>query len=1103
MIGQTLGHYRIEALLGSGGMGVVYRAFDTRLRRPVAIKLLNSSPDEAGRARLLGEARAASALNHPNICTIHEVAETSDHAWIVMEYVEGTPLKGIIPAGGFSPETFQRYALQLSDALGHAHRGGIIHRDIKSANVLITAEGRLKVLDFGLAHRLPQPGDDHTHSFALASPGTLAGTLAYMAPEVLNGAQVDRRSDVWSLGVLFYEMASGSTPFNDLKGLPLAAAITGTQPIPPLRSNLTAPQRSVIQRCLERDPIERFEDAGAVHAALDRLDTPARVSWQAVAALALVVMAIALVFAYQQRSAPPPAAGTEPSTQEPPVVPRRAVAVLGFRNVSGRPAAAWMSTALAEMLTTELAAGEQLRTIPGENIARMKSDLALTDADSFAADTLARIRANLGSDVVVVGSYVAVGDQIRFDVRLQDTVAGQTIAAVAETGSEDNLLEVVSTIGARLRDRLGVAELTPAQIESVHASLPSSPGAARLYAEGLARLRLFDAQGARTALDRAVAADPNRPLAYSALALAWSQLGYDERAQEAARHASDLSAKLSREDRLWVEGRYYETTNDQAKAVETYRTLYRFFPDNLDYGLQLVAAQTAAGTGMEALATVEALRRLPAPARDDARIDLAEAQAASSLSDFRQHQAAAARAAAKGQAQGARLLVARARLSESAAWQDLGEPEKAIAAADEARQIYAAAGDRGGEGRAIRTVAVTLRARGDLAGATAMYRQALTTFREIGDRRGTALTLNNIANVYRQQLSLGEARLAYSEALALFREIGDRSNIANVLNNTAILLRLQGNLAEAKRSYAEALAIRRAIGEKAGVAATLNNLANVLADEGDIEGALRLYDETVTIGTEIGDRAGVARAQFNIGEMLRFQGDLAGAGARYDEALDARRSLGDRSGVAGTLRGIGIVQTARGDFAGARKTLSEAQTIHESIGEKGAAARTRLALAALALDEGHAADAEGLARQAVDQFREERAADDEGMARAVLARALVASDKAREAEAAIRPALRPAADSRNRQVRFAVGVAQARVDIASRRWAAAAQRLRTLLPETAGMIEHEFAVRLALGEAEIASGQATAGRARLDALEKDATARGFLVLARQAALARR
>ena len=1108
MIGSSFGHYKIEAQLGAGGMGVVYRAYDTMLRRRVAIKFLKGTPDDETRARLLKEARAASALNHPNICTIHEVAEVDNQTCIVMEYVQGVQLESMIVPGGLPTETFLRYGRQIADALMHAHDRGIVHRDLKSANVIIGTEGRLKVLDFGLAHRLPEYESDHpTQSVSLlAEPETVAGTLAYIAPEVLKNGQSDARSDVWSLGVLFYEMASGRQPYQGIKGLELVSKIIEDRPAPSLSGLVPGSLRAIVHRCLQKDPERRYQNSREVFAALEAAQTaptwsmPVRIG---IIAAALLAVAMGGGLVYRQFAAREPVATTPGRSVPSAVTARRSVAVLGFKNLSGQPAVAWLSTALAEMLTTELAAGEQVRTIPGENVARMKSDLELADADSFAPDTLMRINTSLGSDVVVFGSYAVIGDAIRFDVRMQDARAGETIAAVAETGREDELFTIVSTIGSRLRNRLGVTELSPAQAASVQASLPSNPAAAKPYAEGLAQLRLYDAQAARRSLEQAVSADPKLSLAHSALALAWSALGYDERAQQSAKRAYELSANLAREDRMWVEGRYHDAMNEHEEAIKTYQALYSFFPDNLEYGLQLASAQTSAGKPQDALGTIDSLRRLAPPVRDDPRIDSAEAAAASALSDYKRQQTAAARAIAKGRQQGARLLVASALLTEGNAWQELGETPKSIAAANEAREIYASAGDRGGESRALRAAGIALRSQGDLAAARQMYERGLAVAREIGDQSTTAGLLNNIANVLRQQGSLAAALKTYQESLAISREIGDRSAVALVLNNMAIGLRVQGDLAGAKKNYLEALAIRREIGEKAGMAATLNNLANLMSDEGDLGGAMKLYGETRLAAEELGDKRSVALAWFNMGEMERLQGNLSGSRTSYDQALALRRSLEDKSAVARTLASIGMVQAAQARPAEARKTYEEALALLEDVGEKQGIARVHNFIGALNLHEGRSADAQKLLRQAASEFRELKADDEQAATLAVLARALLAEQKNSEAEKTIQEALRLVEGTSNRQWHLEVGIAAGRVEAATGKRTAAATRLRRIRDDANGFAAVELDADLALGEVEIASGQTAQGRSRLESVERQARSKGFLLIANQAAAARR
>src|SRR5580700_8576040 len=467
-----------------------------------------------------------------------------------------------------------------------------------------------------------------------------------------------------------------------------------------------------------------------------------------VAVLAVAVISVAGIYAWQKFHRAPAANRAAISLTASPAPARRSIAVLGFRNLSGRPEEGWLSTALAEMLSTELEAGEKLRLVSGEDVARTKLDLPLSDVDSLSPNTLARLHKDLNSDLIVLGSYTALGDRpgtrIRLDLRLQDTAAGDTIADVAVVGGEADLFDMVSEAGSRLREKLGVEAVSPVEAVSVRASLPSNRDAARLYSEGLARLRVFDALEARDLLQRAITADPKYSLAHSALAEAWSRMGYDKKAQQEARQAYELAANLSREDKLVVQGRYHEFDHQYEKAIEVYRALFTLFPDNVDYGLKLATAQVRGHKGDDALATVESLRKLPLPASGDPRIELTESDGWRVLGDFKHQEAPLARAVEKAKAQGARLILARALEDQAMLFNFLGRAQDAIALCRESRDISAAAGNLQSEGRALRAWADILSNSGDLPGAIRLYQQAQVIFQKIGSEAGVASVLNNL-----------------------------------------------------------------------------------------------------------------------------------------------------------------------------------------------------------------------------------------------------------------------------------------------------------------------------------------------------------------------
>ena len=332
LVGQQLGGYRITQRLGEGGMGVVYRAHDTRLDRDVALKLVADGhiTVDGGSRRLQHEARAAARLNHPNICTVHEVTTLDGVTGIAMELIEGTSLRSTLESGPLAPDRVARIGQQIADALDHAHANGVIHRDLKSSNIMLRPDGRVKVIDFGIADRMVRPGDETETARSRASGGFM-GTLAYAAPELLQGAAPDARSDIWSLGVVLYEMTAGRLPFEGRTESDLAAAIL-RDPWPPLPAATPPSLARIIERCLSRMPHDRPARAGEVASALDVASVAGRTGatgtrrrFAAVAATVAGMLAIALPAIYL-RNNDGPSAG-EPVRFENPIQVTNAVGV--------------------------------------------------------------------------------------------------------------------------------------------------------------------------------------------------------------------------------------------------------------------------------------------------------------------------------------------------------------------------------------------------------------------------------------------------------------------------------------------------------------------------------------------------------------------------------------------------------------------------------------------------------------------------------------------------------------------------------------------------------------------------------------------------------
>ena len=532
LAGRTLQQYRLESLLGVGGMGEVYKAVDLELGRAVAIKLVEHD-DPRARDRLRREARHASRINHPHICTIHHVGQDGDRPYIVMEFVEGQPLAELVPRGGLPTATAVRYAIQITDALAHAHGHGLVHRDLKSANVMITPAGDVKLLDFGLSRRVGAAGDDDAAASASRDTGgAIAGTLGFRAPEVLCGLPADARSDLWAVGVLLYEMLEGELPFAGRTPFELSSAILHDPPAPTPPSvpyGLVA----IIERCLRKRPEDRFRDAAELRSALERLrlgpdaepgavrrlarmafDTlaafPQRVraagTWRVAAVFAAAVVILTIAAAWQwDRPAGPSAA--------PPV---RALAVLPFRNLSGDASQDYFADGITEALIVELGRTGGLRVISRTTAMRYRA----------TTKSLPEIARELRVDALVEGSVIRDGSRVRVTAELFQAGDRQVWAEVYERTMREILVlqrDIVRAITTHVRSALTLPDdMRLSVVRTV------DPEVYEAYLKGRYHWNKRTRESLAVAVEqyeRATRLDPTYAPAYVGLADCYNQLG--------------------------------------------------------------------------------------------------------------------------------------------------------------------------------------------------------------------------------------------------------------------------------------------------------------------------------------------------------------------------------------------------------------------------------------------------------------------------------------------------------------------------------------------------------------------------------------------------
>jgi DNA-binding winged helix-turn-helix (wHTH) protein/tetratricopeptide (TPR) repeat protein len=782
------------------------------------------------------------------------------------------------------------------------------------------------------------------------------------------------------------------------------------------------------------------------------------------AALALAIGIVA-TWAALHRQGPLAKTPNRADSASLPTVMRKSVAVLGFRNISGNVDDAWLATALSEMLSTELASGEKLRLISGEDVVNLRRSAPWSQTDTLDQQTTARIGIALNSDLLVLGSYATIGKrdrgQMRLDVGLQDAQTGEILTEIAEIGGRQDLFRIVSRAGAKLRDRLGVPRLEETDEAMVLASLPANAEAARFYSLGLAKLRAYDYVAARGLFDEATKADPKFPLAYSMLSRADIFLGHDDLAKGEAKKGLDLAGGLPRVQKMEVEASYYHAIADRAKAAEIYRVLFNLFPDSLPYGLQLAKLQLESYQPDAALETIRQLRRLPAPASDDPGLDLREAGIV-----IRNDSQAANRlfhsAAEKALAQGKRLIYAKAQ--QSLCWinlQHLQSPPEC----QEAYETFLAAGNRDEAGSCLQLMAEAQRLTGHGQEAIPLYEQALRTFKEAGDREALGVAQNNLALILENRGEWNRAEQAFRDARQNFQAVNDRANTGAAVSNIADILVLRAHLREAADLYRQAWEL-----------------------------------------AEASRRSRPESAHIQHSSLLLMVGKVKEARQEIEAQINSLRAYGgDPWQLANAFTVLGDVEKAQGETDGARKNYQEAVQTLKNVNFPAASAQ--VSLAELSIAENHPDTAEPLIRQAIAGFEKEQSAGDEIGGYTSLSRALLAEGKLAEARDAIDHAFKlselrefPALDLPLQLLHARVTAAAARPGSLGRNdLNLATQEMRTVLlrSQQLGLYTINCEARLVLGKLQLEGNPALA-RSQLTALASEARSHGLELFARQA-----
>jgi tetratricopeptide (TPR) repeat protein/DNA-binding winged helix-turn-helix (wHTH) protein len=823
-----------------------------------------------------------------------------------------------------------------------------------------------------------------------------------------------------------------------------------------------------------------------------------------VGAILLVTLTALTLVTFRFRSRTKSRATANPPSLPLSPLPRR-VAIVGFKDLSSRNDSAWLSTAFAEMLSTELGASADLQPVSGEDVAQMKRELAIADADSYAQPTLKRIQQNLGAELLVAGSLMRIGsgspkDRVRFDIHLQNANTGQTLASLSETGTVVQLFDLISDAGVQLRDQLGVTPLSSSAEAEIRHAVPANSTAQRLYFSGLQKLRDFDYLGAKEVLLQAVAAAPDDSLAHEALSTALAAGGFDTQAAREAKLAFDLARGLTYEQGLQIEGRYYDTKHEWDRARETYRRLSSLSPQTIDYPVRLADIEAKEGKPLEAIATLNQLHPLFRSARDEARIYLAEVSAQDRSGDFKKELAAARAAAAQGQIANAPLVIALALRAQGVALQHLGDNTQALNQLQAAEKTFETLNDPGGLVDVLLDQGNIFSDLGDMNQAEAKWSKSLALARTTGNKRKEATASGNLGNIFLTRGETERARITYQRSYELSREVDDKIGQGVSLVTIGDAYQEECHLSRAEKYYKEALQLATEIADQEVRGEALEALAGVLVDLGDLAQAKRFAEEAITVAQASGDKPTETTVLVYLGQALAAQGALKEGQSIAQKAITNADALAAKSLQAGSRIVLGLILEKQGDTTTARENYKQALALEESADAGMEQKETHYLLGELAIEENRLSEAKEMLRLLQDDLGRRHDIDTE-LECLILQAELELLDH--HNGAALKTSARAqtlSLQSERLELQLSAAEVEAQSAAASRNWTQADRMINSALQRASqsGCVACEFKVQFSQCDLS-AKKDASRGVRCFQELNARAAAKGFGLIARNAA----